>query len=206
MRQFSAGSLNQTKRRSASKLNQFRSRHRLTIEQLERRQLLAVDIDLINDINTVNDVDGGPSGEFVQVGSIAYFRGYSPVQGLELWKTNGTAAGTSIVRDINVGHENSIPSGITNVNGTAYFTAITKANGRELWKSDGTSSGTTLVKDIYPGDDQSGIGNIVSIGSTVYFTAFNGNFNALYNTKTKAYCLWANEAPAETGRTRLLPR
>jgi ELWxxDGT repeat protein len=68
--------------------------------------------------------------------------------GRELWKADGTTAGTILVKDINPGAGSSAPSNLTNVNGMLYFTAFDPVNGTELWKSDGTTAGTVLVRDI----------------------------------------------------------
>ncbi|MEB3831575.1 ELWxxDGT repeat protein, partial [Phormidium sp. CCY1219] len=67
--------------------------------------------------------------------------------GFELWKSDGTAAGTVLVKDIRSGSGSSNPSNLTNINGTLYFGADDGTNGFELWKSDGTAAGTVLVKD-----------------------------------------------------------
>jgi len=70
---------------------------------------------------------------------------------LELWKSDGTTAGTSLVKDIYTGAYNASPANLLAVNGTLYFSATDGTNGRELWKSDGTAAGTVIVKDIYTG-------------------------------------------------------
>src|SRR5262249_13164974 len=73
------------------------------------------------------------------------------VHGRELWKSNGTAAGTTLVKDVRPGAASSSPYDLTNVNGTVYFSAYESGNGEGLWKSDGTTNGTVLVKEIYTG-------------------------------------------------------
>lgn len=65
--------------------------------------------------------------------------------GFELWKSNGTSAGTVRVKDIAPGSGSSLPSRMTNVNGTVYFTAHDAVQGKSLWKSDGTAAGTVLL-------------------------------------------------------------
>jgi ELWxxDGT repeat protein len=70
------------------------------------------------------------------------------VKGLELWKSNGTAGGTAIVKDIISGSSSSLPCSLTWVGKTAYFLARNSGGTSDLWKSDGTSSGTVLVKHI----------------------------------------------------------
>ena len=70
----------------------------------------------------------------------AVLRGQRRHHGSELWKTDGTAAGTVLVKDIRSGASGSYPHNLTNVNGTLFFTANDGTNGYELWKSDGTAA------------------------------------------------------------------
>ena len=66
--------------------------------------------------------------------------------------SDGTEAGTVLVKDINPGNDSSLfPAYLTAVGGTLFFTADDGVHGQELWKSDGTQAGTVLVKDINPG-------------------------------------------------------
>jgi len=74
-------------------------------------------------------------------------RGY----GTELWKLDGTEAGTRIVKDIRIGIIDNASSNLKNVDGILYFSAHDGLNGYELWKSDGTAVGTVMVKDIQIG-------------------------------------------------------
>ncbi len=73
----------------------------------------------------------------------------------ELWRTDGTAAGTFRVRDIVPGGAASRPRNFRAVATPAgqrvYFTAETPQTGRELWVTDGTEAGTGLVFDLFPG-------------------------------------------------------
>lgn len=133
----------------------------------------------------VKDINPGSAGSFptsgsqlVNVNGTLYFTAFKSGTGWELWKSNGTAAGTVLVKDIVAGSGSSNPSDLTNVNGTLFFTAENAATGRELWKSNGTAAGTVLVKDIRPG---SGYGfsflltdTLVNVNGTLFFTANNG--------------------------------
>jgi ELWxxDGT repeat protein len=71
--------------------------------------------------------------------------------GVELWKSDGTAAGTVLVADLFPGNVSSTPMSLTAFNGKLLFTGFNGVNGHELWISDGTAAGTSLVKDIFPG-------------------------------------------------------
>src|SRR5438552_845837 len=73
----------------------------------------------------------------------------------ELWKSDGTEAGTVRVKDIFAGAIGSFPSRLTPVGSLLFFLASDASTGTELWKSDGTEAGTVIVKDIYPGPGNS---------------------------------------------------
>jgi ELWxxDGT repeat protein len=60
--------------------------------------------------------------------------------GYELWKSDGTAAGTVLVKDIYPGGDSSWPSSLTEAGGHVFFTADDGVHGDELWTSwDGTT-------------------------------------------------------------------
>ena len=93
----------------------------------------------------------------------------------ELGKSDGTAAGTVRVLDINPG-ANSYPSNLTVSGSELFFFANDGTHGEELWRSDGTAPGTTLVQDINPGSG-AGKPSTVMITPTplgVFFSANDG--------------------------------
>ena len=88
---------------------------------------------------------------FTVVGSTLYFSVYDAAAGYGLWKSDGTAAGTVLVKDVSPGVSSSHPRSLTAVGNTLYFRADDGSSGVELWKSDGTSAGTVQVMDLNPG-------------------------------------------------------
>ena len=100
--------------------------------------------------------------------------------GEELWKSDGTEAGTMLVKDTH-------PSELANVNGTLFFSAFNATSGDELWKSDGTAAGTTMVKDINPGSASSNRGELTNVNGTLFFDATDG---------THGYELWKSNGTA----------
>jgi ELWxxDGT repeat protein len=131
-------------------LRRTRRSTRLAIQQLEPKLALAVTPALVTDINVT------PRSSFplqiTPVGETAFFEAADAEHGYELWKTDGTAEGTSLVKDIYPGRASSEPYGGVTVFGDRVFFAATDADhGRELWVSDGTEEGTQLVVDLATG-------------------------------------------------------
>jgi ELWxxDGT repeat protein len=96
----------------------------------------------------------------------------------ELWKSDGTEAGTVILKtwpvaDLFYGEYRL--HNLIGLQGSLYF-VIRNANGRdELWKSDGTSLGTTLIKTF----DQ--IGDLINVGGVLFFGARENTTTIPYN-------------------------
>jgi trimeric autotransporter adhesin len=115
------------------------------------------------------------------------FAAAQPDFGEELWRSNGTKSGTSLVKDIDPGPlvvnevedtetGSSAPDSVMLTKKWIYFQATTARNGEELWKSDGTKRGTKLVKDIVPGPGSSDAEDIVSTAPrTTFFRAWDKN-------------------------------
>lgn len=95
-------------------------------------------------------------------------------QNFELWKSDGTTAGTVKVKEIRAGINGSIPRGLANANGFLYFVANDGINGKEIWKSDGTEAGTTLIKDLYAGVGSSDPYEFTYLNGVTYFVANDG--------------------------------
>ncbi len=108
----------------------------------------AAGTNMVLDMLTTPFVSSGsfPTNFYSYNGTI-YFGGYDPVNKLQLWKTDGTAAGTTLVKIINPS-DNGFPSQFNTVNGKMVFIAEGQFGNGELWVSDGTGSGTSLLKDI----------------------------------------------------------
>jgi ELWxxDGT repeat protein len=109
-------------------------------------------------------------GSIAEFRGEAYFAGGAGTGDVELWKSDGTIAGTVLVKDIRTGAAGSYPQNLVNVNGTLFFTADDGAHGIELWKSDGTAGGTVLVKDILSGSGSSSPFRLANINNTLFFS------------------------------------
>lgn len=104
-----------------------------------------------------------------------YFTATDGMHGNELWSTDGTAANTTMVKDINPGANNGVDAGTSSFFTTTgiYFSATNGTNGYEPWVTDGTSTGTTQVYDINPGSDSSNPSYQFIYNNQLYLTAQN---------------------------------
>lgn len=95
--------------------------------------------EMVKDINPGADdsLPGHLSHYFTNVNGTLFFTADDGSSGFELWKTDGTTAGTMLVMDINAGSDNSYPRNLVNVNGTLYFQADNGSAGNELWRGPG---------------------------------------------------------------------
>jgi len=121
---------------------------------------------------------------FVSVGNLTYFIANDGLHGYELWVTDGTEAGTTMVKDIAPGaadgcyyhgHLSFKASTLQALGRKVYFFASDQNHGFELWGSDGTDLGTQMVKDIMPGPVSSSVDlYLTRAGSYIYFAATDG--------------------------------
>jgi ELWxxDGT repeat protein len=119
------------------------------------------------------------TGSYLLMNVVTYTEGY------ELWKSDGTAEGTYLLKDINPGKESSSPSAFTVYQNMVLFSATDKEHGTEIWKTDGTGAGTTLVKDIRPG----------GLSSFYYLSLheFNGRFLFIADDGTAGEEIWTTD-------------
>jgi ELWxxDGT repeat protein len=114
-------------------------------------------------------------------GSYLLFAASTPSNGVELWKSDGTNAGTSVLMDINAGADSSNPRDFFLLNSTVLFAAKDATHGDEIWKTDGTPGGTMILKDINPGVGSSTSADIeIAPGATIPVPIFT-NFHYFNN-------------------------
>lgn len=102
------------------------------------------------------DINPGSAGSspfgFVTSGDLAYFSASDGAHGSELWRSDGTAAGTWMVKDITPGAAGTPIEPILAINGTLFSLvyggdpATTRTV--ELWRSDGTAAGTVPLGQV----------------------------------------------------------
>lgn len=91
----------------------------------------------------------------VVMNNVIYFVANDSIHGAELWRTDGTPAGTTMVKDINKDAASSNICGIRS-DGNRLFFIATSGNSRQVYISDGTELGTNVVSNIGPGGNSYG--------------------------------------------------
>ncbi|MCE9668424.1 HYR domain-containing protein [Myxococcus stipitatus] len=126
--------------------------------------------------------------QFHTLGATTFFVWGDALNGMELWKTDGTRAGTSMLRDLAPGPASSSPSDFTSLGEHVYFN-VDGAPRKELWRTDGTVEGTIRVA--------SAGGILTSNGSTLYVLQPHDEF-----TQMTGFTLWKLDATG-TGLTKV---
>lgn len=85
------------------------------------------------------------STPIIGLNGTVYFNFDDAAHGEELWSTDGTAAGTHLVKDINAGTLGSFITDFTIFNNKLYFVANAPIDTRALYVTDGTQQGTKMI-------------------------------------------------------------
>ncbi len=121
----------------------------------------------------------GYESDFVLANGLLFFVRYSQTSVPELWQSDGTAAGTAVLKAF-PGFKWRAPA-LVKIDDTVYFTLyfdfVTSEVGKTvaqkvLWKSDGTAANTTVVKTFTVADEL--IGNVtppMPVQEMLFYTA-----------------------------------
>ena len=166
-------------------------------EALERRTLLS-SATLVADVNA-SPAGAGLSG-MTAVGGTLYFTAHAALTGRELWKTDGTPGGTSLVKDLFPGFGSGDPRELTPAGDVLYFVANDGAGRVGLFKTDGSGAGTVKVKDLAPANPPYTI-ELERVGGTLFISIGRSPSNEPPGAEPSA--LWASDG-TEAGTAKLM--
>jgi ELWxxDGT repeat protein len=146
---------------------------------------------LFKDINP--GTNGSDPFQFVEVnGTLFFITIMRPSYEHQLWKTDGTVAGTVLVKDNLITTSLGGIIKLINFNNTLYYMlntngSSTSATTTEMWKSDGTTSGTVLVTTLTNSNPLSMTGdyppqNYTVVGNKMFFQFGSGHGLELWVT------------------------
>jgi ELWxxDGT repeat protein len=104
------------------------------------------------------------------MGSSVLFAVQDGVHGFELWTSDGTDAGTALVKDLFPGLDDGALTAPVAVGAWVVFSGNDGVSGEEPWASDGSAANTHLVADIVP-DGGSAPVDFLASGPRVFFQA-----------------------------------
>ena len=133
------------------------------------------------------------------VGGKRFFTKLENDTGMELWVTDESGEGETLLKDIYAGPNSAEPENLTNLGGTLYFTATDGIHGRELWKTDGTEAGTELVIDLSTGASDSDPRSLTVVSNKLYFLADGNNLWCSDGTQAGTIMLRDNVGPMALG-------
>ncbi len=108
----------------------------------------------------------------IQLGNKVLYLGDDSIHGEELWVTDGTAAGTQMLLDINP-DGSSHPRSFAKLGDRVFFRAGHPDYGYEMWESDGTTAGTKLFQDSVPGAGSSYPDLVSSWGDLLFYRVWD---------------------------------
>ncbi|MEZ0578988.1 ELWxxDGT repeat protein [Nocardioides sp. MH1] len=90
----------------------------------------------------------------------------------ELWKSDGTTAGTVMVKSWSAGPDGADAiANLTALDGMLLFTSVDPEGRTELWRSDGTTAGTTVVSHVDLGPASGERNELTAMDGAVFFSA-----------------------------------
>jgi ELWxxDGT repeat protein len=123
---------------------------------------------LLKSFPAMNDPSIRGITELVEFRGATFFGRSPDAGGPSLWKSNGTAQGTVLVKQFPAVAGASIRE-LTVAGGRLFFVADDGEHGAEPWLSDGTSQGTRMLADLTPGPGSSSLEELVAVRNTLFF-------------------------------------
>jgi len=122
---------------------------------------------------------------------VRYLPAADPQHGYELWRTDGSPAGTYRLTDVAPGRSGSRAELLGFFAGLLYFLADNGEYGQEIWRTDGTPGGEEMFADLCPGACGSHVGSWIEWRGAIWF---------LTQHPSAAPILWTSDGTREGTR------
>lgn len=166
------------------------------------------------DPGTANGNDGH-NVRAAWLGGALWFSSRAPGLGYELYRSDGTPAGTVLARDLWPGPESSGPRPLGEVNGSILFSASAPSIGVELWKATPPATAPTLLAEFHPERPESSFATYVtplraaaaSLDGRQHFAAWHPSSGIepyVHDGTPAGTTLVGQVTPGSGGRSRLL--
>lgn len=115
--------------------------------------------------------NGDSFGEYyIAFNGLTFFAASDGVHGQELWVSDGTNAGTQMVKDIRTGQFDSYIRDFIVFNNKLFFIANDNVNGEEIWTTDGTAANTQMLSNYNLAVNPSNISFIGIANNKLFFS------------------------------------
>lgn len=146
---------------------------------------------IVKDLTPTYEIPYGPG--WSRPHNLTYFKNklifsaYGDGVGNELYQTDGTEAGTTVLKDIFPNDGSGTPCGNSSISSypsdflvtpnLIYFFACDGTHGREMWVTNGTEEGTKMIIDMTPGPDGTSITHQTAFHDMMFFVYDDGDEN-----------------------------
>jgi ELWxxDGT repeat protein len=151
---------------------------------------------LVKEINPTQRRLDYSIGGLTPAGSQAFFRGWDPENGYELWVTDGTAAATRLVYDLAPGTPDLSLGDMIGIGDRLFFRRWDPEYGTGLWVTDGNATGTTLLSGVNPEQ-------LTNVNGILFFTSSAGLWKSNGTAAGTAQIKDFGDMPAPTNLTNV---
>ena len=143
------------------------------------------------------------SGPLAASGDFIYFYGRSDAHGHELFRTDGTPHGTSVIKELTPGPNTVTAEQLQAMNLYDYNGRLVFTTPDAYWITDGTEAGTMKLTAATLGGYSPGTPHFAVVGDTLFFTANAPRPDGLYGPTPYGWELWkTNGTPQGTAMVK----
>ncbi len=102
-----------------------------------------------------------------------FFLANNGENGMEIWKSNGTSTGTTLLKDFKIGSTSASYRHFMKSGTDLYFIVNDDTYGYQLWKTDGTQVGTLRINGLPSNESFENAYPFIGVGNKMFLVAYN---------------------------------